>query len=127
MSFNIALTTLLDILRIVGCDDLLASIGVVHLRLLVWEETIEDPVEQAGGEEGVYVADSEAGNYFVSLVSVVQSIWDSRMTYRCWPPMETLVDDPPATWMLLTNPGSGGMQPMKKAATALQFVANLGE
>ena len=61
MSFNIALTTLLDILRIVGCDDLLASIGVVHLRFIVREEAIEDPVEQTGGKEGVNVADSEAG------------------------------------------------------------------
>lgn len=33
----------------------------------------------------------------------------------------------PATTMLLTKPGSGGMQPMKKAVTARQLLANLGE
>jgi hypothetical protein len=50
---------LLNILGVVGRNDVLARLGVVHDRLGVREEAIEAPVEDAGGDEGVDVADIE--------------------------------------------------------------------
>ena len=51
--------TLLDILGVLGRDDVLARIGVVHDGVGVREEAVEAPVEDAGGDEGVDVADVE--------------------------------------------------------------------
>jgi len=50
-------TTLLEILGVVRRDDFFARLRVVHLGVVVWEEAIETPVEDAGSEEGVGVAD----------------------------------------------------------------------
>lgn len=58
-SLNPAGATLLKILGVVGRDDVLARHGVIHHRLSVWEEAIEAPVENAGGDERVQVADVE--------------------------------------------------------------------
>lgn len=52
--------TLLNILGVVGRNDVLTRLGVVHDGLGVREEAIEAPVEDAGGDEGVDVADVEA-------------------------------------------------------------------
>jgi hypothetical protein len=51
--------TLLNILGVVGRNDVLARLGVVHDGLGVRDEAIEAPVEDAGGDEGVDVADVE--------------------------------------------------------------------
>ena len=50
---------LLDIFGVVGRNDVLARLGVVHDRLGVREKSIEAPVEEAGGDEGVDIADVE--------------------------------------------------------------------
>jgi hypothetical protein len=54
-------TLLLNILGIVGSNDILARLGVVHHGVVVREEAVETPVEDAGGDEGVEVADAKAG------------------------------------------------------------------
>ena len=61
--------TLLDVLCVVGRDDVLARLGVVHDGLGVREEAVEAPVEDAGGDEGVDIADVETkpGTEFCSL------------------------------------------------------------
>jgi hypothetical protein len=51
--------TLLNIFGVVGCNDVLARLGVVHDGLGVREKSIEGPVEEAGGDEGVDIADVE--------------------------------------------------------------------
>jgi hypothetical protein len=51
--------SLLHILGVVGRDDVLARLGVVHDGLGMREEAVEAPVEDAGGDEGVDVADAE--------------------------------------------------------------------
>lgn len=51
--------TLLYIFGVIGRNDVFARLGVVHDGLGVWEEFIEAPVEEAGGNEGVDVADAE--------------------------------------------------------------------
>jgi hypothetical protein len=51
--------TLLNIFGVVGRNDVLARLGVVHDRLGVREKSIEAPVEDAGGDEGVDIADIE--------------------------------------------------------------------
>jgi len=61
-------------------DDLLARLGMIHLRLGVGEEMVEGIVEDAGGDKRVDIADSET----VSSVSnfaleVLAMVW----TYRC--------------------------------------------
>ncbi len=55
-AFSIAITTGGDIPRIIRRDDLLASLGMIHHRLVVREESIEEPVEDASSEERVDVA-----------------------------------------------------------------------
>ena len=140
-------TAFLDILGVVGRDDVLARLRVVHDGLGVREETVEAPVEDAGRDEGVDVADAETV-FRVDLVSIATNVTTSscarswmgvkafgrkgkrmreKKAYRCCPPIETPVLPLPAATMLLTKPGSGGMQPMKKAATARQLLAYLGE
>lgn len=54
--------TLLDILSVVGGDDVLACLRVVHDRLSVRKEAIEAPVEEASGDEGVDIANIETVN-----------------------------------------------------------------
>ena len=49
----------MDILGVVGRNDVLARLGVVHDGLGVREEAIEAPVEDAGGDEGVDIANVE--------------------------------------------------------------------
>jgi hypothetical protein len=51
--------TVLHVLGILGCDDVLACFGVVQNRRGVREEAVEAPVEDARRHEGVDVADSE--------------------------------------------------------------------
>jgi len=51
--------TLLNIFGVVGRNDVLARLGVVHDGLGVREKSIEAPVEDAGGNEGVDIADIE--------------------------------------------------------------------
>ena len=55
--------TLLNILGVVGRNDVLARLGVVHNGLGVREEAIEAPVEDASGDEGVDVADVETAQF----------------------------------------------------------------
>jgi hypothetical protein len=51
--------TLLNIFGVVGRNDVLARLGVVHDGLGVREKSIEAPVENASGDEGVDIADVE--------------------------------------------------------------------
>jgi hypothetical protein len=46
-----ARTTLLNILGIVGGNNVLASLGMVHHGLGVWEKPIEGPVEDTGSDK----------------------------------------------------------------------------
>ena len=46
-------------LRVICGNDVFARLGMIHHRLSVREEPVETPVEEAGGNEGVHVADSE--------------------------------------------------------------------
>lgn len=57
--FNTAGTTFVNVLGVVGRNDVLACLGVVHLRLGMGEEAVKAPVEDACGDEGVEVADAE--------------------------------------------------------------------
>jgi hypothetical protein len=52
-------TTHLNIFGVVGCNDLLTSLRVVHDGLGVREKSIEAPVEDAGRDEGVDIANGE--------------------------------------------------------------------
>lgn len=54
--------TFLNILSIVGCNNLLACFGMVHLGFHMWEEPIKAPVEDASGNKGVDVTDGETVN-----------------------------------------------------------------
>ncbi len=65
--------TLLNILGVVGCHDVLACLGVVHDGLGVREEAVEAPVEDAGGDEGVDVADVETAQ--VELSASLRTSW----------------------------------------------------
>jgi hypothetical protein len=51
--------TLLNIFGVVGRNDLLTRLGVVHNGLGVREKPIEAPVEDASGDEGVDITDCE--------------------------------------------------------------------
>jgi hypothetical protein len=51
--------TLLDILGVVGRNDILAGFGMVHHGLVMREEAIEDPIEYAGSDERIYIANGE--------------------------------------------------------------------
>jgi hypothetical protein len=51
----------LDILSILGRNDVLTRFGMVHDGFLVREELVERDVEDAGGNEGVDVTNVEAG------------------------------------------------------------------
>lgn len=51
--------TRLDILGILRSNDLLACLRVIHDGLGVREKLVEAPVEEAGGDEGVDIADIE--------------------------------------------------------------------
>lgn len=59
MALSIARATLSNILGVIGFDDILAGLSVVHDRLGVGEVSVEQPVENPGGEEGIHVADGE--------------------------------------------------------------------
>ena len=54
--------TLRNVLSVIGCNDVLASLGVVHDGFSVREEAIKGPVEDAGGDEGVDIADVETAS-----------------------------------------------------------------
>jgi hypothetical protein len=56
-----ALPPLALVLLIVGGDDLLARISMIHLALEMRKEIVEAVVEDACGEEGVDVANGEPG------------------------------------------------------------------
>ena len=55
---------------------------MIQDRFGVWEEAVEEPVEDTGGEEGVHVADGEAvgiincqrGRFFLSFYSLYLEI-----------------------------------------------------
>ena len=49
----------MNILGVIGRNDVLARLGVVHEGVGVRDEAIEGPVEDAGGDEGVDIADVE--------------------------------------------------------------------
>jgi len=51
--------TILKIFGVVGCNDVLARLGVVHDGLCVREKSIEAPVEDAGSDERVDIPDVE--------------------------------------------------------------------
>ena len=57
--FSTTGTAFLNILGVVGRNDILARLGVVHDGVGVREEAIEAPVEDPGSDEGVDVADAE--------------------------------------------------------------------
>jgi hypothetical protein len=57
-----ACTCLLNILGIVGRNDIFACLGVVQHGLGVWEKSIEAPVEDTGCDKRVDVADVETAN-----------------------------------------------------------------
>ena len=59
LPFSPTRPTLRNILGVVGRNFVLARLGVVHDGLDVREEAIEAPVEDAGGDEGIDVADVE--------------------------------------------------------------------
>jgi hypothetical protein len=50
---------LLNIFRVIGRNDVLARLGVVHDRLGVWEKFIEAPVENTSGDERVDITNIE--------------------------------------------------------------------
>lgn len=52
-------TTFVNVLGVVGRNNVLACLGVIHLGLGVGEEAVKAPVEDACGDEGVEVADTE--------------------------------------------------------------------
>jgi hypothetical protein len=98
--------TLLDILSVVGGDDVLARLRVVHDRLSVREEAIEGPVEDTSGDEGVDVADVETVKLSCQHASTKLALFspaprcsraghlqgkEMEETHRCSPPKETLV------------------------------------
>lgn len=56
LTFSPTGATLLNILGVVGRNDVFARLGVVHDGLGVREEAIEAPVEDAAGDEGVDIA-----------------------------------------------------------------------
>jgi hypothetical protein len=56
---SVTCATYLNILGVIRCNNFLARLGVVHNRLGVREKSIEAPVEDAGGYEGVDIADVE--------------------------------------------------------------------
>lgn len=51
--------TLLNVFGVVGRNDVLARLGMVHDGLGMREKSIEAPVEDAGGDKGVNIADVE--------------------------------------------------------------------
>jgi hypothetical protein len=53
-------TTFLNILVILGGDDILTRLGMIHDRFLVWEEAVESPIEDTSGNKGINVADGKA-------------------------------------------------------------------
>ncbi len=61
------LSTPLNILSVVGRNDVLARLSVIHDGLVVREKSIEDPVEDAGGDEGVYIPDTETAQVDIIL------------------------------------------------------------
>lgn len=56
---GVARTALSNVLGVIRGDDVLARLCVIHLRLPVREEAVEDPVEDASCDERVDVADGE--------------------------------------------------------------------
>ena len=113
----------LHILHVLSCDNFVACVGVVHHRFGMREEVVQSIVEDTSDHKGVDVANCEAVGYEYQYVVGMN---DGLKTYRCWPPSETPVLPLPAATILLTKPGSGGTQPMKKATKERQLVANLG-
>jgi hypothetical protein len=51
--------TCLNVLGILGGNNVLTGLGVVHDRIVMWGELVEDPVENTGGKEGVNIANGE--------------------------------------------------------------------
>lgn len=51
--------TLVNVLGVVGRNDVLARLRVVHDRVMMREEAIEAHIEDTRGEEGVDIADGE--------------------------------------------------------------------
>ena len=48
-----------DVLRIIGGDDFLTSLGMIHDRVLVRGEAVEKPVEDTSRHEGIDIANRE--------------------------------------------------------------------
>lgn len=68
-----ACATLPHILFVLGSNDVFTCDRLIHDRLLMWEESVEAPVEQTGSREGVHVTDSEAGKV-VSTIGCKQDV-----------------------------------------------------
>lgn len=98
-------------------NDVLAGVGRGQHALCVREEFHERPVEQAGGEEGVDVADGKAAE---GLVYRRARSGDEGGAYRCLPPLVMLMV---LRETLLMKPGSGGRKPIIMATTLRQLVA----
>lgn len=73
---SIARATLLNILCVVRCDNILAGLRMVHNGFSVREESIEEPVEDTSGEEGVDVTDSEPAQ--VENISMFTNSYEKR-------------------------------------------------
>ena len=52
-------STLLHILSIISSNDILASLGMIHHRVVMWKEAVEAPVEHTSSDERVDVANGE--------------------------------------------------------------------
>ena len=65
--FGVTSSAVADVPSIVGRDDILTGLRMVHIGVVVREEAVEEPVEDAGHEEAVDVAYREA----VGCVSVL--------------------------------------------------------
>jgi len=58
-SLSVTRLTLGNVLCVLGRNDILASLGVVHLGLLVREKPVKEPVENARSDERVEIANIE--------------------------------------------------------------------
>jgi hypothetical protein len=76
---NITCATLLNIFGVVGRNNVLPCLGVVHHGLLVREKFIEAPIEEAGSNERVDIADGETVQ--IEILAVFRSSYaEHRLT-----------------------------------------------
>lgn len=58
-TLRIARPPLIDIVSIVGGDDVFTSLGVIHCRVRVRKEAIQQPVYKASGDERIDISNSK--------------------------------------------------------------------